>query len=58
LQSAAGFSGFMFNKNLFIDQEKETITNIGQKYSDISSWDIVDLSHEEKAWKESEGNRE
>lgn len=47
-----------FDKNLFTEEEKETINTIIEKFADISTWDIVDLSHEEKAWKELEANRE
>ena len=47
-----------FDKTLFTEQEKETINTIVERFADISTWDIVDLSHEEKAWKELEKNRE
>lgn len=47
-----------FDKDLFSEEEKETIASILDKFAAISSWDIVDLSHKEKAWKELEGNKE
>lgn len=47
-----------FDKNLFTEEEKETIHTIIKKFGDMSTWDIVDLSHEEKAWKELEANKE
>lgn len=47
-----------FDKSLFSDEELETIANIKVKFANMSTWDIVDLSHLEKAWKELEANRE
>ena len=47
-----------FDTNLFTEEEKDTINTISEKFADISTWDIVDLSHEEKAWKELEANKE
>jgi len=47
-----------FDKNIFTEQEKETIETIIERFADISTWDIVDLSHQEKAWKELEAKRE
>jgi putative zinc finger/helix-turn-helix YgiT family protein len=47
-----------FDKNLFTEQEKETIETIIERFANISTWDIVELSHQEKAWKELEANRE
>lgn len=46
-----------FDKKLFKDEEKETLATIIEKFADISTWDIVDLSHEEKAWKELEAKK-
>lgn len=43
-----------FDKKLFNEEENETLTTIIEKFADISTWDIVDLSHEEKALKELE----
>ena len=43
---------------LFSDEELETLANIKVKFANMSTWDIVDLSHLEKAWKELEANRE
>lgn len=47
-----------FDKSLFSDEELETLGNIKVKFANMSTWDIVDLSHLEKAWKELEANRE
>ena len=47
-----------FDKNLFSDEEKETLSGITEKFANMSSWDIVELSHSEKAWKELEANKE
>jgi putative zinc finger/helix-turn-helix YgiT family protein len=46
-----------FDKNLFTEEEKETINTIVEKFANISTWDIVDLSHEEKAWNELEAGK-
>jgi putative zinc finger/helix-turn-helix YgiT family protein len=46
-----------FDKNMFTEAEMETLTTIREKFSDTSTWDIVDLSHQEKAWKKLEANR-
>lgn len=47
-----------FDKILFSEVEKETLSTIREKFSDMPTWDIVELSHLEKAWKELEANRE
>jgi putative zinc finger/helix-turn-helix YgiT family protein len=47
-----------FDKNLFTEQEKETMDAIIKRFAEISTWDIVELSHQEKAWKDLEANRE
>ena len=47
-----------FDKNLFSEQEKETLETIVQRFADVPTWDIVELSHQEKAWQELEANRE
>ena len=46
-----------FDKKLFSEEEKETLSTITEKFANISTWDIVELSHKEKAWKELEANR-
>ncbi|HJU45372.1 MAG TPA: type II TA system antitoxin MqsA family protein [Chitinophagaceae bacterium] len=43
--------------NLFSKEELETIDAILQHFRETSTWDIVDLSHKEKAWKELEANK-
>jgi putative zinc finger/helix-turn-helix YgiT family protein len=47
-----------FDTELFTEEERETLTTLTVKFAEISSWDIVDLSHEEKAWKELEANKQ
>lgn len=46
-----------FDEKLFSEEEKETLSAITEKFANISTWDIVELSHKEKAWKELEANR-
>ena len=46
-----------FDKNLFSEEEHETLSAITEKFANISTWDIVELSHKEKAWKELETNK-
>lgn len=46
-----------FDKKLFNEEENETLATIIEKFANISTWDIVDLSHEEKAWKELEAKK-
>jgi uncharacterized phage-associated protein len=47
-----------YDKNLFSDEENDTIRTILEKFANISTWEIVDLSHKEKAWKELEDKKE
>lgn len=47
-----------FDQKLFSEEEKETLYIISAKFSDMSTWDIVELSHSEKAWKELEAKKE
>lgn len=47
-----------FDKKLFNEEEKDTLSNITAKFADMPTWDIVELSHLEKAWKELEATRE
>ena len=44
--------------NLFSSDELETINKIIDRFNDTSTWDIVDLSHKEKAWQELETGKE
>jgi len=46
-----------FDRMLFSDEEKETLTTIVGKFANTSTWKIVELSHEEKAWKELEASK-
>ncbi len=39
-----------FDRNLFTEQEKLVINIILKTFKNISSWDLVDLSHEEQGW--------
>ncbi len=43
---------------MFTTEERETIETIIKKLKDISSWDLVDLSHLETAWKVLEAKHE
>jgi len=47
-----------FEAGLFSLQELETIDTIVQRFQETSTWDIVDLSHNEKAWKELESTKQ
>jgi transcriptional regulator with XRE-family HTH domain/DNA-directed RNA polymerase subunit RPC12/RpoP len=46
-----------FDKKLFSEEEKETLSTITEKFAHTPTWDIVELSHLEKAWKELEADR-
>lgn len=46
-----------FDENLFSEEERQTIKTIIERFAAISTWDIVELSHQEKAWKELEANK-
>jgi len=41
-----------FDSSLFNDEEMNSINEVITHFKDISSWDLVDLSHKEKAWTE------
>lgn len=43
--------------HLFSDAEKDTIHTVTERFSNMSSWDMVVISHEEKAWRTQEGSR-
>ena len=40
----------VFNYNIFDNREQQTIELVSEKFKDISTWDLVDLSHKEKSW--------
>jgi putative zinc finger/helix-turn-helix YgiT family protein len=42
---------------IFSEEEQETIDSIIHQFKNMSAWDIVELSHRERAWKESEEGR-
>ena len=46
------------DKKLFNKEEIGTLANITAKFADMPTWDIVELSHLEKAWKELEATKE
>ena len=46
-----------FDPKLFTDKELETTSLIVKEFKDISTWDIVELSHKEKSWKDLESAR-
>jgi uncharacterized phage-associated protein/transcriptional regulator with XRE-family HTH domain len=47
-----------YDNTLFSDEENDTIRAILEKFANISTWEIVDLSHKEKAWKDLEDKKE
>jgi putative zinc finger/helix-turn-helix YgiT family protein len=47
-----------FDINLFSPDEQKTIDMVIARFHQTSTWDIVDLSHKEKAWKELESGKE
>jgi putative zinc finger/helix-turn-helix YgiT family protein len=57
-----GGAGELFVSNttvdtsIFSDEEKETFAKITEKFANISTWEIVELSHKGKAWKALESN--
>ncbi len=44
------FTEKQFDSTLFTESEKETIDTIIYKFKNTRTWDLVDLSHEEKGW--------
>lgn len=50
-------SGAKVDANLFSKEELETVNTILNHFQETSTWDIVDLSHKEKAWQELEANK-
>ena len=40
----------VFDYNLFSQGEQQIIELVTEKFKDISTWDLVDLSHTEKSW--------
>lgn len=51
-------SSSSFDESLFNEKELATINLIIEKFKDMGSWDIVELSHLEKAWIELKDNKE
>jgi putative zinc finger/helix-turn-helix YgiT family protein len=47
-----------FKSTVFSRDELETIGDITTKFKDIPSWDMVELSHKERAWKELEPGKQ
>ena len=47
-----------FETSLFSSEELETINTVIDRFQEMSTWDIVDLSHKEKAWKELESGKQ
>ena len=45
------------NWSVFTETEKEAINTVIQKFRNTHTWDLVDLSHKEKAWIELEKQR-
>ena len=50
-------SNFDFDKKKFSEQEQNSICMIIEKFKNIPTWDVVELSHSEKAWIDLESNR-
>jgi len=46
-----------FNRNIFSEREMKILETIAEKFSSISTQDIVDLSHKEKAWTENQESK-
>lgn len=40
-----------FDKSLFTDEEQKSIKVVINEFKDTATWDMVEMSHEEKAWK-------
>jgi hypothetical protein len=47
----------IFEHTLFTEEEMATIDMVVKKFKDIPTWDIVELSHKEKSWRELEVDR-
>ena len=47
-----------FDKTLFKEEEIKTLAIIREKFANIPTWDIVNLSHQEKAWTQLEPEKE
>ena len=39
-----------YDLSIFSDEELQTINQIIEKFRNITSWELVELSHKEKAW--------
>lgn len=51
------YSETSFDIGLFTEQEVATLKLVNEKFKNISTWDIVELSHQEKSWKELEAKK-
>lgn len=47
-----------YDLSLFTESEQENINEIIDHFKDIPTWDLVDLSHKEKAWIDLNGTKE
>lgn len=47
-----------FDNSIFSEAELKTLTKVVDKFKDISSWDLVDISHKEKSWIDLNANKE
>ena len=45
------------NMELFNDAEKETINTIIKNFKDKTTWELVEMSHKEKAWEENKKDK-
>ncbi|HPW78729.1 MAG TPA: DUF4065 domain-containing protein [Bacteroidales bacterium] len=39
-----------FNKELFTDNELQTLHSVAERFKNTSAKEIIDISHKEKAW--------
>jgi uncharacterized phage-associated protein len=46
-----------FDQKLFTEAEMETLFVLTNKFGNMSTWEIVELSHKERAWKALESKR-
>ena len=46
-----------FDKSLFTEDEIETLKKVKKRLKDVSTQDVIKLSHQEKAWTEANENK-
>ena len=45
------------NESLFTEDEIDTLTKVKEMLKDISTKDVINLSHQEKAWSKNKNNK-